>query len=75
MNDIPEVKWVDPDCLFQTRGLNTTVVPVMGLDAIEAWLTSYSVAMAEGSDLQIQAGYHAAISDLLAQVQAWKEAK
>jgi hypothetical protein len=66
---MPEVRWVDPDCLFQSRGLNATVVPVMGLDAIEAWLTGEH-------DEAVDTGKYEAASFMtyaLAQVQAWKE--
>lgn len=28
------VKYVDPDCLFKTKGLNTTVIPVVPLEAL-----------------------------------------
>lgn len=33
MSQVP-VKYVDPDCLFQTKGLNTTVIPVIELSAL-----------------------------------------
>jgi len=74
MNELLEVKWADPDCLFQARGLNTTtVVPVLTLDAIEAWLKqSYGTFPDYWSDERIN-GHVNAIVELLIQVQAMKE--
>ena len=73
---MPEVipKWVRDYELCDVPPEPSESVPVLTLDQIEAWILGIGNAMAltEGTDLHIQAGYHAAINDLLAQVQAWK---
>ena len=59
---------------FEGVRIEVVAWPVLTLDQIEEWLTSIGnrMALTEGTDLHIQAGYHAAINDLLAQVQAWR---
>ena len=66
-------QWVDPDCVFQTRGLNTTAVPVLTLDGLEAWLKDMRSPLCNFRPTpqanRIAIGVY---GDLLAQVQAWK---
>lgn len=43
------VKYVDPDCLFRTKGLNATVIPVVPLEALREWLTRFSCVCAHSN--------------------------
>lgn len=63
---MPEVKWVYPRELYDADSGHDTMLPVLTLDQLEAWLREQSHARAGN-------GLHICVDDLLAQVQAWKE--
>lgn len=67
MSRVP-VKYADPDCLFRTKGLNTTVIPVVRLSAlrevVEGLVSGTTKERVECVDWD--AGYVSALNDLLA---------
>jgi hypothetical protein len=70
---MPEVKWAFDAHLQDNKRdayvlVKENAIPVLTLDAVEAWLK-------ENVDATAPNGLHMCIDDLLAQVQAWKEGK
>lgn len=73
---MPEVKWVDPNDMYEYHGNYVHRTPVLTLDQIKAWLKEMRTPLCNFRPTpqanRIAIGVY---DDLLAQVQAWQEGK